>query len=53
MTEMMWPTKVWERGIIAQSGEQLWHSRAVTAEDRNRPREYEDRYQQREEERLK
>ena len=48
---MMWPSKVWERGRINSSGEQLWFSRLVTAEDRERRRKYEERYQQREDER--
>ena len=49
---LSWPNKVWERGIIVQSGKQLWFSRQVTAEDRKRRQDYEDRYGEREAERL-
>jgi len=46
---MHWPNKVWEPGTITSSGKQLWFSRIVTAEDRKRRSEYEDRYWEREE----
>ena len=47
----MWPNKVWEPGIIAKSGKQLWYSRIVTPEDRARRAEYDSRYMERKEER--
>ena len=45
---MMWPNKVWEPGVISPEGKQLWYSRIVTADDRKRRKEYEDRYIERE-----
>lgn len=49
---MMWPNKVWEPGIIDQNGKQLWYSRIVTAADKARRQEYDDKYQAREEKRM-
>lgn len=49
---MMWPNKVWEPGRINSSGKQLWYSRIVTAEDKKRRQDYEDRYREREEKRA-
>jgi len=45
---MMWPSKVWEPGIITPEGKQLWYSRIVTKADRQRRQDYDDRYQERE-----
>jgi len=52
MNPLGWPNKVWEPGDISKSGEQLWFSSIVTAEDRKRRLEYEDRYYEREAKRL-
>ncbi len=52
MNPLGWPNKVWQPGIITSSGKQLWFSSIVTAEDRKRRQEYEDRFYEREAERL-